>query len=328
MIDVYEVISDLDVLSERCTEREGFVFTAMGQSDIYDAIVIRNPKNAKASYRLKFSEKSLKEHIEVINKYKIEKALIFADSIEFIAECPSLNHVNIIPSDTAKDRFDFSPIYNLSNIKCLQCQTVYGTYEQFSSVVDYSHLHNLTNLALNSEGHLNYEKLKKLEVLSVTGDIKHKTIAEISCSRKMKDLTLCQSVIESLKGIENLDELQSLYLSCNRLLSDISFLKYNSNTLRSLVIEGSPRILDFSCLDELTSLEHLSLFGKNKLDNLDFLKNMKRLKTFSFSMSVANNDLTPCLRIPYVDVIRGKKEYNLKNRDLPKKTPAIPFKIM
>ena len=55
---------------------------------------------------------------------------------------------------------------------------------------------------------------------------------------------------------------------------------------------------------------------------------MNHLKTFTFSMRIKDGDLTPCLNVPYVWSAKNRKEYNLKDKDLPKELPRGPFKIL
>ena len=89
-------------------------------------------------------------------------------------------------------------------------------------------------------------------------------------------------------------------------------------TLRALRIENCPKISDFSLLEELVNLELLELSGNNELPNLNFLKAMKNLKTFIFSMNVKDGDLSPCMVVPRVHSKKDRRHYNLKDKDLPK----------
>ena len=104
----------------------------------------------------------------------------------------------------------------------------------------------------------------------------------------------------------------------NRTLQDISSLSSVRESLRALRIENCPQITDFSVLKKLINLEHLELSGNNTLPSLDFLSMLPKLKTFLFSMNVADGDITPCLSLSYVYMERGRRHYNLKDRDLPK----------
>ena len=71
-------------------------------------------------------------------------------------------------------------------------------------------------------------------------------------------------------------------------------------------------------LGKLENLELLQLSGSNELPSLDFLKTMKNLKTFVFSVNVADDDLTLCRNLSYVYSERNRKHYNLKDSDMPR----------
>ena len=89
-----------------------------------DAIVIFHPMEAMiVTPVLIRSKKSLEEHIEYIHDNNIKKAIIVADDIQFLKRCPSLEYLMIFPAIDAKD-FDYSPLYELPNIKWLQCETM------------------------------------------------------------------------------------------------------------------------------------------------------------------------------------------------------------
>ncbi len=112
--------------------------------------------------------------------------------------------------------------------------------------------------------------------------------------------------------------MQCLYLHYNRSLKDISALSKVKKTLKALRIENCSKIEDFSVLAELENLELLELSGSNTLPSLSFIKSMKNLKTFVFNMNVEDGDLTPCLNLSYVYSEKNRKNYNLKDKDLPK----------
>ena len=69
------------------------------------------------------------------------------------------------------------------------------------------------------------------------------------------------------------------------------------------------------------------MYGQNELPNLDFLGKLPKLKTFTFSVKVKNGDLTPCLGIPYVYSAKNRKEYNIKDRNLPKEKLVRGFEL-
>lgn len=319
------------MLPNQCICRNGFVFTCVYKpANIYNGIVIRNPENCDCwTPKKNFSQRTLNEHIEFINKYKIEKAFIIANDIGFIRKCPTLKYIEIIPSDTASNNFDYSPLYDLPNIKYLNCKTQYGGADEvLSTIIDYRKFNGITDLFVEGKGHLNYNCIQTLKIATIIGDKLNNDLKYLGNCKSLIDLDFTQCNMTSLEGINSLGNIQQLSLFYNRKLKDISMLGSVAESLRSLTIENCPKIVDFSCLYQMVNLEHLHLFGKNVLPNLEFLKCMKKLKTFSFSMFVEDGDLSECLKIPYVNSEHNRKTYNFKDSELPKKTQIEPFSFL
>ena len=191
---------------------------------------------------------------------------------------------------------------------------------QCLSEIDYLRINGLISLGIHvNKGALNYNKVETLKTLHVSGfKGANRDLTDLFCSKELDTLRLIQCGIRSLNGIETSHKMQCLYLYYNRSLSDISALSKVKDTLKELNIENCPKIQDFSVLSELENLEALELSGGNILPNLDFLRRMKKLKFFSFSMNVSDGDLSPCLDVCYVDSYKSRKHYNLKNCQLPK----------
>lgn len=327
MNTITEIVDYFDL--NHCVNRDGFVFTAVTEpANVLDSIVIRNPVNCDCwSPKKSFSLHSLEEHIDLINNYKLEKAFIIAEDISFITKCPTLKYLEIIPADSAKDNFDYSPLYQMPELKFLLCRTRYGgSLEPKSTTINYAEINGVHELNIDGKGHLNIEKLNSLESLDISND-NHESLEWLSLCNGLKNICLIKPKLKTLKGIEKMGNLQQLSIDYGRSLRNISELKSVSCSLRALRLSNCPKIEDFTCLNELTNLEHLELFGGNNLPNLKFLYSMKKLKTFCFSMNVLDFDLTPCLQIPYVDLAKGKKLYNFMNAQLPKKLPTKPFSL-
>ena len=327
--DLKQIITDFSVLRDNYLVRDGYVFSSWSdRPNVFDVLVIKQPNNASGNTRnYPNSMHSLEEHIRLIHEENIERALIIADDISFIMECPSLKMFSVFPANSTGSGFDYSPLYREQEIKTLNCHTTYGEKDEESCSIDYSKISGLIDLGVYGKGHFNYASIDTLEKFWVSNIKKCDNLYQISRSGELKDLTVLQCGIRSLDGIEQYQKLQSLDLSSNRLLCDISMLGKVGESLRLLNIEGCAKITDFSCLYDLTVLEHLSLIGNNVLPDLEFLKRMTRLKTFTFSMEIVGGDLSPCLRIPYVSCMKNRKWYNLKDKDLPKQKPTEPFRI-
>lgn len=319
MIDFKAIITDISILSQGYILRNGFPFTAITHpANVYDAIVVKYPQDVPCfSSRIKGSSHSLREQVEFINRYKIEKALIIAENIDFITTCPTLKHLRIIPADSSENKFDYSPLYKMSQIKSLQCSTVYGFREKFSACIDCTKINGLEDIHVTNQGYENHNTIATLKGLGLSNYNK-KDLSEAFSSLILDTLSVFHSRIVSLEGIQKSQKMQCLYLYHNRFLQDISALKKVKRTLRALRIENCPKINDFSVLGELENLELLELSGSNELPNLDFIKSMKNLKTFIFSVNVKDGDLSPCVNLSYVYSERNRKHYNLKDIELPK----------
>lgn len=318
-IDIKEVITDGSVFANHYILRNGFPFTAVKHpANVYDAIVVKYPQDVPCfSPRMVGSSHSLEEQIELINSYGIEKALIIAENIDFITKCPTLKHLRIIPADSSGNGFDYSPLYKMPQIKSLSCQTVYGFREEFSTSVDCAKINGLEDIQVTNSGYKNFNTVDTLKGLGLS-HYEKSDLTEAFSSSIIDTLSIYSSKIKTLEGIQKSQKMQCLYLYYNRSLQDISALRKVKRTLRALRIENCPKINDFSVLAELENLELLDLSGSNELPDLSFLKQMRNLKTFVFTMNVKDGDLTPCLDLSYAGTVRNRKHYNLKDKDLPK----------
>ncbi len=316
---INEVITDFCVIDKRYIVRNGFVFTALTRpTNVFDAIVIKHPRDAACFHLWKpGSERTLEEQIALINTYKLEKAVIATDCIDFITRCPTLKYIQIIPLDISKDGFDYSPLYEMPQIKMLSCLTEYGRFDTLKTTIDYSKISGLEDIHVTGSGRRNYQTVGTLKSLGMS-DYKQLDLTDMFNSEVLDTLLMIQCKIKSLKGIERSKKMQCLSLFYNRELKDISDLRRVKDTLKALRIDNCPKIEDFSVLAELDRLEMLELSGKNTIPNLDFIEKLKNLKTFVFSMNVLDGDLSPCMKLSFVKSKRNRRHYNLKDDDLPK----------
>lgn len=322
-------VTDRSAIFQRYYMRDGFIFQSWNDRPlVFDVLVIRNPANAVGNtVGYPISTRTFDEHIELVKSEGIERVEIIADDLSFIAECPSVKSISVFPPFFTGNGYDYSPLYNMKQIERLSCRTSYGDSFEYSSSIDYSKIKGLKSLSACGKGHLNYAELPLLERLFVSNDNKSKSFYDMCCSTELKDLTILQCGIKTLDGIQRHKKIQSLNLWMNKALCDVSLLSELGSSLRSLDIESCSKITDFSFLKNLVNLEYLRLCGNNNLPNLSFLNNMMNLKKFSFSMLVEDGDLKPCLNIPCVYCEKGKKHYNMKDKDLPKQRGIEKFTV-
>lgn len=298
-----------------------------------DAIVIFNPIDALiVSPVFMRSRKSLEEHIAFIRDNNIKKAIVVAEDISFLKECSSLEYLMIFPSINSND-FDYSPIYELKNIKWLQCETTYGIKNEKVANIDYAQFKKLKRLGVSGqEGNINVQKAKEITSLCFyEGFPSSKNLDGFIPNESLKSLRIMQSPIQSLKGIEHSSCLTRLELSYNRKLVDISPLNNLSDTLVYLEINMCGKICDFSVLKELHNLEFLILKGSNTLQDISFIKGMPNLKNFELTMNVEDGDLTCCEGLSYVR-IKNRKHFSHKDNEFSKDyvepEQKIPFEAI
>lgn len=322
---INQVVTDTETLSIHYYYYEGFLFTALDEpANVFNAIVVRNPENAEChSPKYGFSSRTLQEHIRLINENKLERAIIIAENIDFITQCPTLKYLQIIPANSAAPDFDYSPLYRMEEIRSLHCVTEYGPCEELRGRPDYSQIKGLRSVNADDSGHETINQIPNVEKLWV-GRLGKKisTLPDLFSSPSLRDLDCVQCAFQNLEGIERAEKLESVSLWYNRSLRDISALRTCRNSLRVLSIGACGKIQDFSVLNQLDNLEYLELMGSNDLPDLHFLSRMKKLRVFSFSMNVLDGDLSACLAIPYVNSERNRKHYNYKDSELPKVLPA------
>lgn len=263
---------------------------------------------------------SIEDYQIYISRKGIKQAEIIMPDINFVKKFPTLKHLKISPAYNAPSDFDFSPLYDVEEIRTLHCLNQYGDKGQHISTIEYDKINGLVYLIVSAnKGAKNYNKVKTLKSLAIGGyKGQYCDLSDLFCSSTLDTLELNGCHIKSLNGIDISQSMQCLYLYYNRSLQDISALSKVKNTLKALRIQNCSQITNFSVLGELENLELLELSGNNSLPDLGFIKSLKKLKTFVFNFNVLDGDLTPCINLEYVYSEKNRKHYNLKDTQFPK----------
>lgn len=285
----------------------------------FEFTALHYPFNQNNAIKLYLHKDSIERYLAYILQHHIEQADVVCENLELLQHFPMLKFLRITPSAKAES-FDFSPLYSMPCVRSLNCRNQFGLRMQHTSTIDYSNIQGLESLFVGvNKGTVNYNCIEGLKSLSVGGYIgKNHDLSDLFVSTELDTLNLLECKTRSLDGIGISPKLQCLYISYNRSLESIKALKDVRSTLRSLRITNCPKIQDFSVLYDLENLELLELSGSNSLPSLDFIKKMKNLKTFIFSMNVLDGDIAPCLELSYVYSERNRKHYNYNDAELPK----------
>ena len=230
---------------------------------MHDAIVVHVLQSAGCiTPQLPHSSRSFAEHLALIQSEGLEKAIVISDEIGWLSQCPSLQFLWVIPSDSAADGFDFSPLYHMPCVKWLRCQTVYGIAGKLHGEIDYGKVPGLRCLYVSHTkyeyGFANAQDLQSLNLCAYQGN----DLADVIGGESLDWLSLTQGKIHSLNGLHKAKSLKSLSLCYQRNLTDISALVNVKSTLFQLCLDHCSHITDFSALSALSALEYLELQAK------------------------------------------------------------------
>lgn len=289
------------------------------QSTGFSFTSIVNPHCNKDAIHI-LPNKTWSEYIDFINSNSIDKAKVTMPTLDGIQRCESLKYLHILPPQNAPKLYNFSPLYDMAEIKYLNCSNRTGDNWRYTSEIDYSQIKGLEALRFDanrkSKHYNNIPSLKSLCVSSFSGA--NGDLTDLFCSTELDTLFMLQCKNRSLDGIALSQNMKCVYLYNNRSLENICALHGVRDSLTALRIENCPNLKDFSVLHELKNLELLSLCGSNTLESLSFVRAMPRLKTLILEMNVLDGDLSACKELSYVYVDRIHRHYNVKENELPK----------
>lgn len=158
---IAEVITENRALDAGFLFRDDFLFAPMQTANIFDAIVVKVPRDASSfSPRYPAARRSLQDCISAIRQYGLTKAIVIAEDLSFLHDCPSLTDLIVIPADTVRPPFDFEPLYGMPNLRYLECWLMREDEQQPFGTVDYARLQNLSEVVVEGKGHSNITNLK------------------------------------------------------------------------------------------------------------------------------------------------------------------------
>lgn len=129
----------------------------------------------------------------------------------------------------------------------------------------------------------------------------------------LKNLIVISSNIETLCGIEKYPHLETLDLSYVSKLAAIENIQ-NVKSLRLLSIFNAKKINDYSKIGMLKGIETLRICDSGNIQDINFISDMPKLKSFSFAGSnVVDGNLIPILNhIPPLEFVgfNNKRHYS------------------
>ncbi len=250
--------------------------------------------------------------LNFIKQNKIRSIAINYFDSKFINDLKFLTEIKFIEDLTILD-FDFSyhDIYLLENLKTLNL-----SIKSKNQKLDYSKFPMLEILSIDwYNGFPDLSKNSHLKELAIWKfKPKSKDFSELILPPYLQKLHITESNILNLKGLEqsNLKEFEAHYCNSLKTLDGIDKFKEN---LKVLILDYCRKLNNYEDLKHAINLEKLILGDCGDLPSINWLKELKKLKHFSFyNTKLLDGDTSPCFGIEYVS-FKNQKNYNYKKED-------------
>jgi hypothetical protein len=232
------------------------------------------------------------------------------ENVEFLRHIPDLNSIRIADYNLTS----IEPVHYLHNLKSIDISTYCNTpirFSEFPDLIDCSfewrkksdsifECINLEKLAINNFDSKSAEKFESLQ--------------------NLQELTLLNSKIENLHGIDSLSRLFKLRLGNLKSLSKIEGIKFLNN-LKILDIGSCKKINSIVEVFNLLKLETLLLNDIGEIDSIDGIENLVKLKLFTFyeSTNIIDGDLTQLKTLKNLTKLsfQNRRHYTHKREEFP-----------
>jgi len=255
----------------------------------------------------------LAKTIKYINEKKIKGITLNSShgyslkNIDFVADIADvIEKIDIVDDDINLKGIEL--LYNLKKI---------FIGRDNMSPIDFSYLQQLESCNLSWHKRLvNLNSCKYLENLYIRKFDKNFEL--LIGLEKLKSLSLIQSKVFNLDFLMHFPLLEAIELSYIRSLLNVDGLKHCSSTLKKLEIDHCKRIDNYDVLGKLIELTWLNVTDSKELEDIYFLKKLKKLEHFAFvNTNVVNGDMSPGIGIKYVG-FNNKKHYSHTNEEIHK----------
>lgn len=244
------------------------------------------------------------EYIKVINDLKVTSVYIcdlYNDlcNIDYLQECPTVESVNI----NSKYINNVNGLRKLKNLKNLIIQDI-------DCDIDLSLLPSIEDISFTwGKNQTNLSSLKNLRRMRIWNyNPKSKDLEEIQFAKKLEELEIIRTTINTLKMIEEFKELKSFGILYAPKLISIEPL-ISSKSITSISFESCKKVTNFEKLSSMKQLENIKILNIGNLESISFINDLPKLKSFvCLKTNILDCNLTPSKRLEY-SAFDNKKEY-------------------
>lgn len=256
-------------------------------------------------------------YLEIFNEKKVQELELndgkgwCGNNIEFIKFLPKLKSLSII--DLRINSIE--SIHSLNGLKKLKLITYSKKPINFSNFPELEQCD--FEWVKGSESLFRCNKLTRLSL----NRFDNKTSTLFSNLNKLEKLTIMNSAIEDLVGLENLIQLNYLSITNLKNLSSLIGLQ-DLIQLEELEIYKCKKVSEISILLKLTNLRRLLLIDIGNILSIKGLENLTNLREFLFyeSTNIIDGDLFPLTKLNFLHKIsfQNRKHYSHKRENFQK----------
>ncbi len=226
--------------------------------------------------------------------------------LRFLSDLPDMRYLEIVDQKRVNTRY----LDGLGNLRGLHLETPgagidFSCFPELEVYVGDWHADN-TNVHRCQE-------LRQLRIWQFKP--KSLDLSELANITRLEWLTLTQTSITSLAGLETLEDLRYFEIAYASKLESLDAFAIGQMELRELEIKNAKKISSYEPLAALRRLRRLKLSACAPIPNLDWTNGLNQLDFLSFvETNVEDGDLSPLLRLPklrYVGTM-DKKHYNYR----------------
>lgn len=264
--------------------------------------------------------------IIIDDAYDIHKRLVYdeyitSNKIEYIyaqdndiSNFSFLSKVRYISLNKDCENYDFLNKY--TNIECISLYA--STFNKMNSY-DFKRLEKLC-IIFDEEIKMKLPNIKALKLNACMYEPKQLDFKNLTCVKEL--------VLMGFKKINNLEflplNISNLIIDYCPKLSDINYLVSLKNLVSLQLVDCNKINNVDKIVCNLKKLDTFSIYSDETskcghFGNLNFINNMPNLKKIKTDYMVDNNNLKPLLKLKDVTLLKWKKYYNLRDKDLPHK---------
>lgn len=232
------------------------------------------------------------------------------DDLAFVKDFPSLRYLEIADPAPA----DLRPLESLSNLRGLMiesppCGLDFACFPELEVFTGAWHSEN--------RGLSAARELRRLHIGKYV--TKTRDFSALAGSIRLEELHLTQTPIQSLDGLETLEDLRYLELAYAPKLRSLEAFARCGDSLRELSLQKLPTIASYQPLAALSRLRRLKVSSCAPMPDLKWTEPLRQLDFFTFvETNVIDGDMTPLLRLPALRIVGTgqKRRYNLTSDEV------------